>query len=81
VPIADALAKMPRDDVRFVVGECLSVVQRKQAKGWAKVYVNGSMMFQEIEGPEMLKLTQAVCEVSLGRFFPTSQPDSGTPAE
>ncbi len=79
IPIADVLCKMDKEDVDFVVTECVSVCQRHQKKNWAKVMVNGNLMFQDIEVDTLLSLTQAVIEVSLGRFFPTGQSESTAP--
>ena len=78
IPMADVLCRMAKEDVDFVVAECLAVCQRKQAKNWAKVFVNGHLMFQDIEVDTLIALTQAVIEVSLGRFFPTGQSESPT---
>lgn len=81
IPIADVLARMAQDDVDYVLHQCLAVCQRKQAKGWAKVFANGVLMFQDVEADALFFLTKAVIEVSLGRFFPTSQSESPTTAE
>ena len=81
IPIAEVLAKMSKEDVDFVLHECLAVCQRKQAKGWAKVFANGVLMFQTSRPTRCLRLTKAVIEVSLGRFFPTGQPESSPAAE
>ena len=77
-PLAETLAKMSNEDVDYVVNACLSVCQRQQAKGWAKVMVNGSLMFSDIELDALLGLTVAVIQENLGRFFSTSQPASAT---
>jgi hypothetical protein len=81
VPIADVLCRMPKEDVDFVLHQCLAVCQRKQPKGWAKVFTNGVLMFQDTEADTLLYLTKAVVEVSLGRFFPTVQSESTPAAE
>lgn len=78
VPLAETFAKMSNDDVDYVVNACLSVCQRQQAKGFAKVMVNNILMFQDIEIDTLMALTTAVVEENLGRFFPTSQPESAT---
>jgi hypothetical protein len=81
IPMADVLARMSKEDVDYVLHECLAVCQRRQAKGWARVFVNGVLMFQDIEADTLFQLTKAVVEVSLGRFFPTSQSESAPTAE
>lgn len=79
VPTAEMLAKMPDQDFEYVVNECLAVCQRRQAKGWARVYTNGVLMFADIEGGTVIALVRAVIEESLGSFFPTRQPESPAP--
>ena len=81
IPIAEVLSRMSKEDVDYVLHECLAVCQRKQAKGWARVFGNGILMFQDIEADTLFALTKAVVEVSLGRFFPTSQSESAPAAE
>jgi Phage tail assembly chaperone protein, TAC len=77
-PLADTFAKMSNEDVDFIVNTCLSACQRKQERGWAKVFVNGHLMFQDIQLDTLLGLTFAVLQENLGSFFPTSQPTSDT---
>ena len=82
IPLADVLCHMAKEDVDFVVNECLAVCQRKQTKGWAKVLApGGNLMFQDIEADTLIGLTKSVIEVSLGRFFPTGQSESPVAAE
>jgi len=81
IPIADVLAKMSDEDANYVMHKCLARCQRKQAKGWAKVFANGVLMFQEIGGDDIIRLTKSVVEVSLSRFFPTGQPASPSTAD
>jgi hypothetical protein len=81
IPIAEVLAKMSNEDVDYVIHQCLSVCQRKQKNGWAKVFANGVLMFADIEGDTLVALTKHVVEVSLGRFFPTGQSESTPAAE
>lgn len=76
VPTAEMLAKMTDQDFEYVVNECLAVCQRKQTRGWARVYTNGVLMFSDIQGGAVLALMRAVIEESLGSFFPTRQPAS-----
>ena len=82
IPLADVLCRMSKEDVDFVVNECLAVCQRKQTKGWAKVLAQGgTLMFQDIEADTLIALTKSVIEVSLARFFPTGQSESPVAAE
>ena len=81
IPLAETFAKMPEADVDYVVNTCLSVCQRKQAKGWAKVMKDNVLMFQDIELDTLIGLTSEVVQENLGRFFPTGQPESPIPAQ
>lgn len=77
-PLADAFSKMSNVDVDYIVHACLSVCERKQAKGYAKVYIpRGGLMFQDIQLDTLLGLTWYVIQENLAGFFPTSQPTSG----
>lgn len=70
-PLADALAKMDDDAAEFVIHTCLGAVTRKQGKdgGWARVSVDGSLMFQDIGMPAMLTLVWHVLQGFLPDFF------------
>lgn len=76
VPAAESLASMKDDDFDYVVNECLTVCQKRQSKAWAPLMANGVLMFHDIDGGTVLSLVRAVCEASLGSFFPTGQPES-----
>lgn len=77
IPMADVLSRMPQDDVDYVVRECLNVCKRHDKKAWSRVTTpNGDMMYADIELDTVIALVQGVVEVSLGRFFPTGQPES-----
>jgi hypothetical protein len=77
-PLSHTFAKMSNEDVDFIVNTCLSACQRKQERGYAKVFVNGHLMFQDIQLDTLLGLTFAVIEENLGSFFPTGRPASDT---
>lgn len=71
-PMADAVAGLPEDDFDWVVHTCLGVVQRKQGSNWTAVDVNQTLMFDDIELPELLQILGKVVMENLGRFFPQS---------
>jgi hypothetical protein len=73
-PLADAFANMAEGDVDYIVNKCLGACQRKQERGYAKVFANGNLMFGDIHLDTMIGLTLAVLQENLGGFFPTSQP-------
>jgi len=68
-PVMEALAKMPDADVNYVISACLGVVYRLDGERWAPVQNGGSLMYQDITMPTMVKLTMAVCKENLGGFF------------
>lgn len=70
-PMADALAHMPDADCDYVLFTCLSVVQRQQGSGWAKLVAQGSrsMMFEDIDMGEMIGITLKVIQENIGSFF------------
>jgi hypothetical protein len=77
-PLADAFSKMSNVDVDYIVHACLSVCQRKQSHGYAKVFVRGGgLAFQDIQLDTLLGLTWFVIQENLAGFFTTSQPISG----
>lgn len=59
----------------YVVQKCLSAISIKQDKGWAKLAVNGALMFDDTTVEEMLKLTAKVVDHNLGDFFRTALGD------
>lgn len=60
-------------DTEYVIKKCLSVVTRMQGGSHAKVTApDGSLMFDDMSMQDMLALTLAVIEDSLGDFFRTA---------
>lgn len=70
-PFADGLAAMSDEDSEYIVGTCLSVVQRQNGKAWANVWdVQGKVcMFDDLELPDMIQLTLRVIQENLGPFI------------
>lgn len=64
-PFMEAIAKIPEDDVDYVVHKCLSVVKR----GDAAVCRNNSIMFDDLDMSHLLPLTVAVIRTNLGNFI------------
>ena len=64
-PFMEAIAKMPEDDVNYVVHKCLSVVKR----GGAAVCRNNTIMFDDLDMNHLLPLTIAVIRMNLGIFI------------
>ncbi|HDR9290382.1 TPA: hypothetical protein QDB46_005581 [Burkholderia multivorans] len=70
-PFADALAGLKDEDAEYVFGTCLSVVERWQGAGWAKVwnFTHKTAMFDDIGIDVMLPLVVRVVVANLGSFI------------
>ncbi|KVN30700.1 hypothetical protein WJ63_07925 [Burkholderia pyrrocinia] len=70
-PFADALAGLKDEDAEYVFGTCLSVVERGQGAGWAKVWsaAHKTSMFDDIGIDVMLPLVVRVVVANLGPFI------------
>ena len=84
-PLADGLAALSDADAEYLVGTCLSVVQRRQDHGWASVTGQSgtALMFQDIDMGVMLKLAVDVIVDNLRPFISgllTSLPSSPVPS-
>lgn len=79
--ISEIIAKMPDEDVNYVIDACLSRVSRRKEgdTGWAKLWNSNAkaLMFQDLSFPEMLMIAVQVIAGSLGNFMggllPTSR--------
>lgn len=68
--LAQGLATMDDVTAEFVIFTCLGVVERKErAGGWARVCVNGQLMFENLGMVEMLTLVANVLKENMGGFF------------
>jgi len=69
-PIAETIADMKDEDADYILDACLSVAERQQAAGgWAKVMQSGSLMFEDLDMADMLRLAGAVLWENLSGFF------------
>ncbi|MDE2403048.1 MAG: hypothetical protein KGL90_15435 [Burkholderiales bacterium] len=70
-PFADAMADMPDEAAEYVVGTCLSVVQRRQGQSWAPVWSaqGKTIMFDDIDLSTTLPLVVQVIRENLGSFI------------
>lgn len=70
-PLADGLAQLKDEDAEYVIGTCLSVVQRKQPTGWASVWApSGKVaMFDDMDLSVTLPLVVQVITANLGPFI------------
>ena len=74
-PIANALAEMKDEDAEYIINSCLDVTQIKQGSIWSNMRSNGLLMFQDLEGFDLIKIASYVLQDNFARFF------SGSPAE
>ncbi|WP_423196792.1 Bacteriophage protein [Cupriavidus sp. H19C3] len=84
-PLADGLAGLKDEDAEYVVGTCLSAVQRWQETGWARVWAieQKRLMFDDMDMGVILPLVVQVVVANLGPFIQgllTSQASSPDPA-
>lgn len=79
-PIAEAIAKLSDGDCEYVLGACLSAVQRQSGQGWAAVWDSrvGRLMFEDIDLPAMIQIATRVLQDNLAPFFSGLQ--SGSPS-
>lgn len=69
-PLAETIATMKDEDADYVLDACLEVTERQQAAGgWAKVMRHGSLMFEDLDMADMLRLAGAALVENLGGFF------------
>jgi hypothetical protein len=83
-PFADALAGMTDEQVENIVYPCMAVVKRQQGPAWADIKVPGQnkLMFADIDGITLVKLTVEVLRDNLSNFFSGLQiapPESTSP--
>lgn len=64
-PFMEAFAKMPEDDVNYIIHKCLAVVKR----GSASVCRGQSIMFDDLDMAQILPLVIAVIRVSMANFI------------
>lgn len=70
-PFAEAIAGMSDEAAEYVMGTCLSVVQRQQGTTWSPVWSDRQKvcMFDDIDAGVMVQLAAFVVRESLGPFL------------
>ena len=84
IPFLDAVAKMPEEDVNYVINVCMSVTQRMQGGNgsgpttWAEVWNVAAQreMFEDIDMGTLLQITWNVVQDNLGGFSAIRQTPS-----
>lgn len=64
-PLLYRVASMDRESFESVVKTCLSCVERKTGKTYGRVFVNGNLMFADMDMNEILQLTIKVIDREL----------------
>jgi hypothetical protein len=64
-----AVSNLSDEDAEYVIGKCLADCRRKSGETWAKVFVGGNLMFEDIGMPGMIKLTFETLRENLTGFF------------
>lgn len=68
--IGAALGRLSDDDANFILNSCLATCQLKQGTMWASVVdANGTLMFQDMQLPEILELVWKVLEDNFRPFI------------
>jgi hypothetical protein len=77
--VAEVIAKMPEDDVNYILHACLGVAKRKDGDRWARVMNGASMMYQDIDMPAMMQITFVTLRENLSNFFPKLPDEKPSP--
>lgn len=76
-PLMTAFAQMDDADVNYILMNLLESASMKQSGGgFANVVVNGNLMFQDLEMPELVQIAWRAGVHNLGRFLPAKVPTS-----
>lgn len=70
--VVKAIGQLSREGRAEINHACLSVVTRQQGKTWSKIYEASqrAMMFDDLNGLDLVKIVGNVVRDSLGDFFP-----------
>lgn len=70
-PFAEGIASMSDEHAEYILGTCMSVVQRQQGTAWMAVWNSGQKvcMFDDIDAGAMIQIGFQVIRESLGPFI------------
>lgn len=70
-PFAEGIASMSDEHAEYILGTCMSVVQRQQGTAWMAVWNSGQKvcMFDDIDAGSMIQIGFQVIRESLGPFI------------
>ncbi|MDF0491601.1 hypothetical protein PX554_26150 [Sphingomonas sp. H39-1-10] len=64
-----ALSQLSDEDAEFVLNRCLAGATRQNGDNWARFYIDGRLMFDDINLPTMLQLAFETLKGPLSDFF------------
>lgn len=67
--LTKALAEMSDEEAEYVIAKCLNDCRRKSGDSWAKVFVSGNLMFDDIDMMHMADLVVRTLMGNLSGFF------------
>lgn len=69
--IMEILAKVPREDIDFILRTALGCVSRKEGDAWALIYNAGAarMAYQDISAVDMIRIASEVLQEYIIPFF------------
>lgn len=78
-PLIGEMARMPQEDVDYVIKHSLKVVRRRDGDMWAPLLnAAGAFMYQNLSMPAMLRLIFEVLRHNLDDFFPEPQDEQAS---
>lgn len=80
-PLFDAYARLSDEDSEYIIFTCMEVVERQQPGGWVSMKAASAklMQFNDIDMPELLRLTMAVIKEHRLMDFTVVLPDALAP--
>ncbi|MBC8947225.1 phage tail assembly chaperone [Xenorhabdus indica] len=69
-PLVGGIRSLGKESRYEINDICLSVVSREAGGVWSAVYAGGQLMFDDINGMELLQIVGQVIKDALGNFFP-----------
>lgn len=78
-PLVGEMAKMPQEDVDYIIQNSLKVVRRREGDAWAPLLnVQGQLMFQNLGMVAMLRIILEVLRHNLDDFFVEPQDEQSS---
>ncbi|MDE9533056.1 phage tail assembly chaperone, partial [Xenorhabdus bovienii] len=76
-PLAEAVRTLGKESRYEINDICLSVVSREAGGAWTVIYSGQQLMFDDINGLDLLKVVGHVIKDSLSNFFPALPENDG----